>query len=117
MTYKPARPIRKFRPAPAVRSFGKVQPELADRERWEFVQALDAAKLDLDEWETGFIKSCIKINYWSDKMRTQVDRLMNKYRGRVKWGNNPLLAPVRSKERVAFVPDDAAKLLSPGGGR
>lgn len=91
------------------------QPELLDSDRRTFVQALDAADFEVTDWEAGFIESCLKFRSYTDKVRAQIDRLIGKYGHRVKWKDAPTpKAPVRSQTRVAYVPDDAQKLLSPG---
>jgi hypothetical protein len=116
---------RKFRPEPAVRSFAPQraaarpagsQPDLLDPDRAAFIRALDAADFDLPDWDAEFTGSMFqrleKRLPLTDKMRAQIDRLMNRYRGRVKWGNSPVLGPVRSTTREAYVPDEAAALLT-----
>jgi hypothetical protein len=122
---------RKYKPAPASRHFSPPQraavrpagsqPDLLDTQRAEFIRALDAADFDLPEWDAEFTGSMFqrleKRLPLTDKMRLQIDRLMNRYRGRVQWGDQPLLKPVRSETRVAYVPDDAAKLLTKGARR
>lgn len=114
---------RKFKPAPASRHFAPSssssnQPDLLDAERAAFIRALDGATFDLPEWEAEFTGSMFtrveKRLPLTDKMRLQIDRLMRKY---PQFTGGEKLKPVRSTTREAYVPDDAAKLLSPGGGR
>ncbi len=121
---------RKFKPAPAARHFAPraperavgggtaTQPDLLDGERAGFIRALDGATFDLPEWEAEFTGSMFqrveKRLPLTDKMRLQIDRLMRKY---PQFTGREKLKPVRSTTREAYVPDEAAALLSRGRGR
>lgn len=90
------------------------QPELTDPDREAFIKALDESAVEIrSDWELQFIESCLKRfdrrQPLTPKMRNQIDRLMMKYRGRVRWGNVPLLKPVRSQTREAHKPDPLFK--------
>jgi hypothetical protein len=94
------------------------QPDLLDADRAAFIVALDGADFELGEWEAEFTGSMFqrverKLPL-TDKMRVQIDRLMSRY---PQFRPGPKLQPVRSTTREAWVPDDAQKLLSRGGGR
>jgi len=88
------------------------QPHLLDAERSAFIRALDGADVDLEEWEVDFVGGMLGRKFYSDRMRAQIDRLMNKYRGEITWeGKAPRLHPVRSQTREAYVPDEVTKLM------
>lgn len=86
-------------------------PDPEDLGRIEFLRALDAADFELDEWlvgthrEPGFLPNMLdRIDRWkpfTPAMRVQIDKLMNRYMGRVKWEGRPAAAPVRSQTREA----------------
>lgn len=130
--WQPNQGARKFKPVSGPRHFSPAhpptrppaQPDLLDADRAAFITALDGAAFELPEWEAEFTGSMfVRIERklpFTDKMRVQIDRLMSKYGTRVKWVPQAVAVrkdPVRSETRVAYVPDDAQRLLSPGGGR
>ena len=48
-----------------------------------FLKALDSADVTVTDWEAQFIESCMDREWFSDKQREQVIRLIQKYGRRI----------------------------------
>lgn len=51
----------------------------------EFLAALDAADFEVSDFEASFIESNLTRSTFTDKQRECIDRMIQKYQGRVKW--------------------------------
>jgi hypothetical protein len=84
---KPFKSIESIRNADAWRAGERTQLELADRERIEFLQALDRAAVHVTEWEAQFIKGFVdEPKPLSPRQREIVDKLRTQYAGQVRSG-------------------------------
>ncbi len=59
---------------------------ILDEDREDFIKKLDAANdIELNKWECDFVESMLKSPIRSDKQRTAIDKMIEKYRDALKW--------------------------------
>lgn len=62
----------------------RAQAELEDRERFEFLQKLDAAPFEVTDWEAQFLESFLKSPRTpTPRQREVIDELRKQYAGRL----------------------------------
>lgn len=59
--------------------------QLTDNERLDFLKRLDAALLEVTDWEATFIESCLKRSSFSPKQQDAIDKMIKNYQAKIKW--------------------------------
>lgn len=62
------------------------EDRFTDKERADFLSQLDESiDVDVTDWEADFINSNLGADSFTDGQRTVIDRLIDKYRTKLKW--------------------------------
>lgn len=58
---------------------------LSDNDRRDFLQALDHAPFEVNNWEATFMETALKQTFYSARQRSVIEKMINKYGGRMRW--------------------------------